>query len=669
MAISSFYAFPLHNKGAFVYYQSLLSKDNPGAKLVAQGASTFLYGASNLASPYTNRGQERITQALSILSKMINYEAAKEESALREIQEKILKIKNINIPSVKEDPYGFIVILNETLKGHEKALTELELERKRILQAKNEFVNKNKKEIHKLIKEQPELSSLLHNLSNSLENIDDKKGNRMTSFTSLGKHNSIASKITTKIIEKYASDLIQVSANKGITINGRTITIVTGLIAEEIRKTIFLEQGKITEKTAQSYISQIGQHGTKIDTIISNMIKNQQQLYNYADSFGAATIDDVHFEKTLNAHNSAKRARDINKILQKSLSDVTLEGVSDKEFKKQLALLSKEIVATTRSFSPQIYIESEMMSAMDFTQMAMETFHTGSYTKDDAIAFKVIIDDEFQNNSKIKQLQNKLSELQKTSIAKMSYIKGTAEEYQKNSEIIQETMNQIQQEYASLSQELEIEQATLEKIVSLVKFHDNIKSYDTINSKTKSFSGGSIGKNISENLTNFTNLLNRAGYGTTSYDQTWLTTAIINTGKGLIGESLVGDLEKYFSTLMGLLLFDDAYYTVSQGIDFFEDNLSAPKDGIHLYNLNGQYVPASFILSETYKSLTDEIYKQNSHGVTVTIKARPAQNKTFTSPYDWLTERDAALAESKITIDFMANFLTFLDNLSQAFNS
>ena len=57
---SSFYAYPLHNPGPFVYYQSLLSKTDFGAPVVASSAQKYLYGASSLVSPDNDRGRASI---------------------------------------------------------------------------------------------------------------------------------------------------------------------------------------------------------------------------------------------------------------------------------------------------------------------------------------------------------------------------------------------------------------------------------------------------------------------------------------------------------------------------------------------------------------------------------------------------------------------------------
>lgn len=670
--IGTFYAYPLHNSGPFVYYQSLLSKDNPGAKIVASGATAYLNGKSNIATPETRRGKEKINQVLSVLKQMIDYEAAKEEAALNEIQSKILKMKTINVPSVKDDPYRFIALLNEAIKGHDAAIAELELERNRLHQAKTTFVSKTKEQISQMIKERPELASLLHNLSNALEGVGATKGNRMTSFTSLGKHNSIASKISTKIIEAYLPQLLQIQGGK-ITVNGQALNIVIGLITEEIRRVIYLQQGKITDKIAETYIQQIGQEGSQIDGLIKKMIENRQELFEYADTFGEEVIDKKEYEASLKGRKSAKRAQDLARSLGKAIPQPEVYGVSEKELKKMLGQLSREAVAATRAFSPKIYVRAEMNSALDFVKAIKATaVHTGGHTKDDIVTFVVTIDEDYEDNPKLRQLEKRLLEIQQAAAKKMEYLKGTADEYKKNSAIIEETLAQMEREYATIAKELEMEQDQLEEIVKLIKFHDNVKSYDTIDTKTKAFSGGSVGKDLREVLTNFTNMLSIAGYGTTAYDQEWLYTAIINTGKGLMGESLKGSLEEYLSSLMGLLLFDDAYFAVQEGTSFLKNNLinSSVRGGIHLYNLGGQYVPTSYILNETYKSLIGVLSSVDlSNGVKVSIKARPAQKKKFSNPEDWASERDASLSEANISVSFMANFLTFLDNLASAFEA
>lgn len=670
--MSSFYAFPLHNEGPFVYYQSLLSKDPEvsfGVDSVIKGADKFLMGGSNMVSQNTRRGAENISRVMSTLLNMVNYESAKEQKAFEEIQRKILKMNITGLPSPKNNPYEFIVAINEILKGQESFKNELFAEKNRIEQSKNIFTGKTKKEIASLAKESSENAALLHNLANTLEGITSERTHSMTAFSGLGKKNSIASKISLAILQKYGERLLQYS-NGTFAINGAQLNIIIGLITEEFRKKMIMGKApRITQKTSLDEVKKILDGEKEIDEMVDNIMKNYQQFSSFSSSIIDGIIDDKKYNASLLQGKSAQRARNLAKELQSILPNSGKQR--NTKFDPAILRLAQEITAATNSITPKVNIEAEILPGIDFSKLAGKATMSGGYAKDDIGAIMVTIDESAESlgsPEKIKQLSDRISNLRNEALKKIRYLEGTAKEYQNSSRIIKENLLEIESEYERMAYELSVNVETLKEIVGMINFSGNVKSYDTIESKTKAFSGGSVGHNLEEQLTNFANLLQIAGYGTTNYDSLWLKTAIINTGSGLLGQSLKGNLEDYFSSLMGLLLFDDAYYTIEQGTEFLKQNLSpSTADGIHLYYLNSTYVPASFILNETYKSLNNEINKASSMGIKVSIHARKAQNKTFNSPYDWISEREAALSEAKLSIDFMANFLTFLNNLANAF--
>jgi hypothetical protein len=131
---------------------------------------------------------------------MIAYESAKEIKALADLQKRAgTAVKGEKLPSPLEEPFEFIAELNKAMKSKEDAKIQLEQERTRIAEAKKEFNGKTKKEINKMIKLRPELADLLHNMSNTIEEVSGSSGH-LTQFTSLAKSNSNSSKIISKIL-------------------------------------------------------------------------------------------------------------------------------------------------------------------------------------------------------------------------------------------------------------------------------------------------------------------------------------------------------------------------------------------------------------------------------------------------------------------------------------
>ena len=162
---------------------------------------------------------------------MANYEAAKEMKVLSELQKKINPKDNEKLPSPLTQPYEFIAELNTLIKGKEAAITQLQQERNRIKNAKEQFKNKTKEQISKEIAENGELATLLHNMSNELEGIG--KNSHFTQYTGFGKTNSMSSKIIDKVMSTYGPKIIGMGGDLG-KIDGRAINTAAGLITTEL---------------------------------------------------------------------------------------------------------------------------------------------------------------------------------------------------------------------------------------------------------------------------------------------------------------------------------------------------------------------------------------------------------------------------------------------------
>ena len=69
----------------------------------------------------------------------------------------------------------------------------------------------------------------------------------------------------------------------------------------------------------------------------------------------------------------------------------------------------------------------------------------------------------------------------------------------------------------------------------------------------------------------------------------------LNLNPSAAAASAKGPLENYFSIFAGLLMFDDVKNMALEAAKIAQENTHIHQ--IHLYNLNGIYVPASMILS------------------------------------------------------------------------
>jgi len=92
-------------------------------------------------------------------------------------------------------------------------------------------------------------------------------------------------------------------------------------------------------------------------------------------------------------------------------------------------------------------------------------------------------------------------------------------------------------------------------------------------------------------------------------DAEWLTFALINCGKGMIGSDNKHALEDYLSAYVGLLMFSDASIISNDIKDYMKSEIVSSVSNIHLYTLNDTYVPSSYILHETSVALNQFLHQ------------------------------------------------------------
>ena len=90
-------------------------------------------------------------------------------------------------------------------------------------------------------------------------------------------------------------------------------------------------------------------------------------------------------------------------------------------------------------------------------------------------------------------------------------------------------------------------------------------------------------------------------------DAEWLRFALLNSGLGLLGNFNRYSLENYFSLFAAYLMFDDAQLMVADALAESAKEIGKKHSvqDIHLYIINGVYIPQSYILEELYKRMQE----------------------------------------------------------------
>lgn len=174
--------------------------------------------------------------------------------------------------------------------------------------------------------------------------------------------------------------------------------------------------------------------------------------------------------------------------------------------------------------------------------------------------------------------------------------------------------------------------------------------------KIRSFSGRNIG------LLNYIDKISHLG-DKLSIDTKWLRFAALNLADNAAGSHLVHSLEYYFTTFIGLIMFDDFELTAKN----FTSTLPNSKiEAIHLYRLQDLYFPTSYFLEQTYMKMTqisDELYNNNGFSLKIITKPIPQNIVGSSEQSDWENVKQFATENTKIDTAFAANFLQLVSQI------
>ena len=213
-------------------------------------------------------------------------------------------------------------------------------------------------------------------------------------------------------------------------------------------------------------------------------------------------------------------------------------------------------------------------------------------------------------------------------------------------------------------------------------YHESLKLYKTMESNEAGGSNKFHGRDL-EILAYIDELYSMAGFQALELPQREaLEFLAVNIAQGTVGASSKNALGNYLGMFAGLLMFGDVQNIANEAVNKINENQSnSAAYNIHLYNLNGFYVPASMILFYTYDAM-QKVNKQlqSNYGAKVQISTSDA-NKVVS---DWLAQRDEHLAMNepyhysandwarvgegvakgtKVRIAFFAAFAEFINSL------
>lgn len=202
-------------------------------------------------------------------------------------------------------------------------------------------------------------------------------------------------------------------------------------------------------------------------------------------------------------------------------------------------------------------------------------------------------------------------------------------------------------------------------------FHESLKLYSSIetgvNKKFGESGFGGRNMNILSYIDFMLSACDAAGISTPA-NRDLLIFLALNLSEMAIGRGNSDPLARYFSIFAGLLMFDDV---INMAKEATQDLPESSIKQVHLYNLNGVYVPASMVLSYVSDALQlgaqEATYAAtasiNSSGATKAIN--DWKNPEHLRPEHWQEMGAAAASGTKVKIAFMSAFLSFINNLSK----
>jgi len=733
--ISTYYPINFTVNDRYVFFTSLLGK-LPGTTgfNVGERAMSMLYGPARNPLNQDKRSKEapKIQQAIEFLGHAVELESARENQFLNyylqghpELQDIFNQIKDSN------DPYQELLLkINIALKGYDNFKKEIDKEIQRIknkreiqqikrqMEAikKNKILSSKKKDeaLSELYKQYRDLNggSDYFDKNNKAKtdgfgdtastpyfNVDGKK---MFESVFTGKQRNLG-QIGEKIIVKYGAKLFKINKGK-LQLNNRQLTVLLKLITQKAYEMLAVQfKGGVSRQAGES----VAKRNKRIDQNLDELLKLDGEMDKYVNNILESDNLESYLDSIADQYQipDYDTINDINKInnsikiikerLRKSYEE---EKTHNKELLTDFDTWRKQNGASDRDLKEMVYMTSKISAQAFYTNegMALEplilsrfegTVSGRSNITEDFSAGKLIVNIDYEEQLSghqqhlIQKTEKQLNKMQKEAYGKMRKTETQAD-YEHNGKVLVELHEQQQKALNELQQQLNIDKEVFNQMFTHINVHGTVKGYGSIDATTSAFEGASFGKNIEEQIGIIDSMAEMGGI--TIGDKNWLIFALINCGNGMIGSGNKHALEDYLSAFVGLLMFNDATQMIQDVIDFTQNNYIMDYEGpqdIHLYTLNNKYVPASYILNQTYEHLRyafgiidSELGK--NHGTNVTLKTyNPSQTSNFTQDElrfppgaRWQTEKANALAQTSLTMTFLAHFLDLLKSISEQLN-
>ncbi len=678
--------YPFTVGARYVYYSSLANVKTPQGVRAYDDAVNYLNsGLGQLTSSKNGEPQTKMDIALQYLQKAASNERVKEEkfieNFLKQFPEKQLPL---GIESVKDDYMKLIIKLNSIIKNFEPFKKQLEQELARAEERKK--LISEAENLVKDITDSKERSQIKseHYYSNrtqlsSFQN-DDKTGKTSTVINSIFSNKSNISILTEIIIKKYGSKLFTI--RKQLELNGSEMNSLLKTLIDKANEIFIITKG--IEATKIKTQDNIPQYQEEMEKIIEG-----KEFTNFIESLEKSSALKpalTSMAKQMGMDKNVKEIENIeqqietikNRLLQ-SYKQTRPHGRRGKNFDKWRKEIGaddetlKQMYLSSQNVSIQHYYASEQITLMEMIAAGLDgTLGGNKNPTNDYLAGRLFftITENEKVNQKIEKAQKLISSRREDAFKNIQTTTDLAS-YRANITTLRNLRTKQNIIIQQTLQSIEDEEGIINNFLNSVNIHGSIKGYISIGENNREYQGlqgASFGSNIFEQLSIIQETMN--GF-LTSTDINWLLFAMLNAGSGAIGQNNKSSLENYFSTMIGFLMFNDAQLMFEDAIKQIGYNDTGAND-IHLYTINGIYMPNSFILQQTYNTLikaSADIKSNLKGGIKATLYTYnngPINSDGHLETSDWEATSEAAMGATKLDMHFLAGILDILSNINEA---
>lgn len=672
----------LHAGERYVFFTSLFEEQNNLFNNLGQEAATALndWHRTILRSDNVN-APTKMDLALSFLQSAAAFERKKEINFFTNYTSMYPDAaKTFNLTLTPDIDYiKFIAQINQTLKGAAAFEKELNTEYNRILRyrAADKIANGKKEEALSAELKEQYFKALNDNKNATNAKSNDEyylKLNGKTTFNTLLSDSANISTLTNLIVEEYGSRLFTVKGDH--LTKSSTFPILVKLLVDRAYQMLIAEFGKVASKSddPEKNLAQ-AQFIVQKNSDFRNFVEALLNAPNLEDSIvNVAHQHNIYLKSLDKVKANNAQIKHLTELLRSTFKQFTNpdNAAFRKWLKKEQNIDIEEMVKSINSVKAQGYYTGEDLSLTDLLRAHIGgVLGGGANPTDDIQAGKLIFNFNITTDSgKINQLKATESKLLKQQVERFNQVTKTTDldSFVHNTAVLQKLREEQQEIITNANIELGKNKEGLDYLKEHINIHVTVKGYVSAGRDSfdfyQGFEGAAFGSNLSNQLDIISNMMEAGGI--TLDDKQWLQFAMINAGRNMIGRTYKTSIEDYFSLFVGFLMFNDAYIMVEDAKKYIENKYDSDVSDLHLYELNGVFIPTSYLLQKTWESMNGILNdiqsaaarKQGTRAVLHTYDGKPQRG-------NWDQTANVATEQTKLEMKFLAGFLDLLNALER----